>query len=66
MYLYVSMCIYCFSVNKGSFKGPGGVGRGLDPVSRAKICALELVSVVSVVPRSLPLPTFALLLASDL
>ena len=40
------------SSNKRSFRGPRGVGSGLDSPARAKICARELAIVVS---RSLPL-----------
>ena len=39
------MYIFTYSPNKHSFKGPGGLGRGLDWGGRAKICARELASV---------------------
>ena len=35
------------SSNRRSFRGPGGVGRGLDSVQRAQICAWELAYRVS-------------------
>ena len=52
LYLLIS-----YSPNKRSFRGPGGVGRGLDSVvggGGGKICARELAPVVPrVVPRLL-------------
>ena len=49
------------SPSKHSFKGPGGIFRGLDLRSWQNICARELASVVSrgspVVSRGLPLTT---------
>ena len=41
-----------FRQNKRSFRGPGGVGRGLDSQHEAQNYARELASVVS---RALPL-----------
>ena len=40
-----SLAFTSFYVSKRSFRGPGGVGRGLDLGSRAKICVRELASV---------------------
>ena len=37
--------------NKRSFSGPGGVGRGLDSVYLAEICARELASAASRCPQ---------------
>ena len=46
--------------NKRSFRGPGGVGRGLDLRCQAKTCAEQMAFVASRAPvasRGLPLHT---------
>ena len=43
-----------FSPNKPSFRGPGGVGRGINSHRQAKICARELAPVASVASRRSP------------
>ena len=59
MYIYIQL-YECFFPNKHSFRSPGGVDRGLDTRSRAKICARELASIASrgppVVSRGLQWP----------
>ena len=49
---FVSEAMHMYSPNMRSFRGPGGVGRGLDSLPRQEISARELASVVS---RGLPL-----------
>ena len=48
--------IFDDSPNKRSFRGHGGVGRGLDLGGWAEICERELASVVSVVSRGFQAP----------
>ena len=44
VFKYTLICVF-YSLSNRNFRGPGGVGGGLDLGSRAKICARELASV---------------------
>ena len=51
---------FILSPDKRSFRGPGGVGRGLNSLSRDKICARELASVASRCLLGLPVGSHGL------